>query len=165
MLLGRPASLSAQPAARPASPSPLSPARDGHMAAIRQRWARRGRPPPPHLVETPPRVPRRSPPPYRPHPLSSSSVRACSRSSSSSARAIAGKSSAARRRSHQSPNLGAKDTSALAFAAVSCCGRSTEVRSSRAQRIARQSCSDLARELRRDGSCYILPLFARSLVR
>ena len=54
-LLGRPASLSAQPAARPASPSSLSPARDarlapsrgGHVAAIRRRWARRGRPPPP----------------------------------------------------------------------------------------------------------------------
>ena len=88
-----------------------------------------------------------------------------SRSSSSSARAIAGKSSAARRRSHQSPNLDAKDTSALAFAAVSCRVRSTEVRSSRAPRIARRSCSDLARELRRDGSCYIPPLFARSLVR
>jgi hypothetical protein len=54
-LLGRPASLSAQPAARPASPSPLSPVRgarlapssDGHVAAVRRRWARRGRPPPP----------------------------------------------------------------------------------------------------------------------
>ena len=60
------ASLSAQPAARPASPSPLSPAhgacltpsRDGHVAAVRRRWARRGRPPP--LVGTLPRVPKRS---------------------------------------------------------------------------------------------------------
>ena len=44
--------LSAQPAARPASPSPLSPARGarlappgaGHVAAVRRRWTRRGRP-------------------------------------------------------------------------------------------------------------------------
>jgi len=77
-------------------------------------------------------LPQTLPPFCRPRPLPPSSVRARSRSSSNSARAIAGKSSAARRRSHQSSNLDAKDTSALAVAAVSPCVRSTEVRSSHA---------------------------------
>ena len=48
------------------------------------------------------------------------------------ASAIAAESSAARRWSHQSSNLDAKSTSALAVAAVSPCVRSTKVRSSRA---------------------------------
>ena len=84
------------------------------------------------LVGTPPCAPR--PLPlfcHLPPPLSSSTPRKRS-SSSSFAGAIAAESSAARRWSHQSSNLDAKSTSALAVAAVSPCVRSTEVRSSRA---------------------------------
>ena len=68
-LLGRPASLLAQLGSAARSPSPLSRARGarlappgaGHVAAVRRRWTRRGRPPTP-LVGTPAQAPR----PFRP---------------------------------------------------------------------------------------------------
>jgi len=136
-LLGRPTSLSAQPDSAACFPSPLSPAcgarlappGTGHVAAVRRRWTRRGRPafiwsgrrlaPPGHSTLSP------APPSLLPP-------------SASAAAAVAAppprhrrRNPAAHHRPRQCPNLGAKTTSALVVAAVSPCERSTEVRARR----------------------------------
>jgi len=124
------------PASGPAClPLLLSPARG--RASLHQRWPRGGRTPAldaPRPASNPPGrdagsgsqttslhsvacLPLSLPPPLAPRSSSSSSARHCSRKL---------------RRSHQSPNLDAKSTSALAVARVSSCERSTEVRVHRA---------------------------------
>ena len=133
-----PASLSAQRAARPASPSPslprartrLVPASVGHVAAVRRRGARRGRPASPSRDAGP--GSQATPFALSPAPLSflpplASTTEAvgappqCHRRSSS----------AAHRRPLQCPNLDAETTSALVVVAVNSCERSTEVRARR----------------------------------
>jgi len=117
-------------------PPPLSPARgarlapssDGHVAAVRRRWARRGRPPPPPWSGRRPAPP--EPSLHSVARASPSSLRSRSAATAVPPRAIAGESPAARRRPHQSFKLTAESTSALVVAAVSPCVRSTEVRSS-----------------------------------
>ena len=136
-LLGRPASLLAQPDSVARFPSPLSPARGarlappgaGHVAAVRRRWTRRGRPafnwsgrrpaPPGHSTLSP------APPSLLPP---SASVAAALVAPPPRHRR---RNSAAHRRPRQCPNLDAKTTSAHVVAAVSPCERSTEVRARR----------------------------------
>ena len=128
------------PASGPAClPLPLSPARGarlappgaGHVAAVRRRWTRRGRPPTP-LVGTPARAPRPFPPFCPPRPPSPSSLRSHRVAAAAPPRAIAGESPAARRRPHQSLKLTAESTSAFVIVRVSLCARSTKVRVRRA---------------------------------
>jgi len=109
-----------RPRQRPGLPSPspslpradarLVPASVGHVAAVRRRWARRGRPTSPGRDAGP--GSQAAPFALSPVPLS----------------LLRRRSSAAHRRPLQCPNLDAKTTNALAVVAVSSCERSTEVR-------------------------------------
>ena len=123
-------------AARPSSPSPLSRARRPPRSTQRRprggrtpaSWTRRGRPaftrsgrrptPPGHSILSPPHSPLLP-------PLASAAAVAVP------PQRHRRKSPAAHRRSRQWPILGAKATTALAFATVSFCARSTEVRGHR----------------------------------
>ena len=134
------------------------------MAAVRRRWARRGRPASPGRDAGP--SSQAAPFAQSPAPLSLLPPLA-------SATAAVGappqrhhrSSSAAHRRPRQCPNLDAKTTSALAVVAVTSCERSTEVRARRTPCIARRSCSDLAGELRRVETRSFSPRFACFLAR
>jgi hypothetical protein len=128
------------PASDPAclpSPSPsrartrLAPPGAGHVAAVRRRWTRRGRPPTPPGRDAGAGSQTISPV-LSPAPSFSFLLRSHRAAAAAPPRAIAGESSAARRRPHQSLKLDAESTRALAVARVSSCERSTEVRVRRA---------------------------------
>ena len=126
----RPGLLPPPPLSRARGARPV-PASVGHVAAVRRRGARRGRPPTTPLVGTSARAPRPFHPSCRPRP-SPSSLRSRSAAVATPPQRHRRSSSAAHRRPLQCPNLDAETTRALAVVAVSSCECSTEVRARRA---------------------------------
>ena len=109
-------------------PAPLG---TGHVAAVRRRWTRRGRPP------TPPGRDAGSGSQaissvLSPRPPSPSSLRSHRTAAAAPPCAIAGESPAARHRPHQRLKLTVESTSAFVIVRVSLCARSTELRFRRA---------------------------------